>query len=164
MDQMGFNVLDIAFNEINNFNLEIYYISDLNQSQAITRDRSRELTKRLTSYIIDEPSKVISITRKTSRQINSFQHFITIHFIDEIEKERTLLEISTIDRPGLLHAIVNTFEDLNIIMIDAKISTLGERVDDIFFIQNTSKLPLNELQKKALQSALNDNINTLTNG
>jgi [protein-PII] uridylyltransferase len=164
MDQMGFNIFDIAFNEINNFNLEIYYISDLNQSQAITQDRSRELINRLTSYLIDQPLKEISITRKTSRQINSFQHFISIDFIDEIEKGRTLLEISTIDRPGLLHAIANTFEGLNITMIDAKISTLGERVDDIFFIQNISKLPLNESQKKALHLALCDNINNLTNG
>jgi [protein-PII] uridylyltransferase len=164
MDQMGFNVLNINFNSVKNYNLDVYYINDAANNQAIHKNRADELIERLNNYMINQPTKKVAITRKISRRVNSFEHFVHINFLDEIAKNRTILEVNTIDRPGLLHAIANIFEGLNITMIDAKISTLGESVDDIFFIQSSEKKSLTENDKQELYDSLYRNINNLTNG
>ena len=47
---------------------------------------------------------------------------------------QTILEVVAPDRLGLLSIIANIFVELNITLNSAKITTLGERVEDIFFI------------------------------
>jgi len=47
---------------------------------------------------------------------------------------QTILEVVAPDRPGLLAILANIFVELDISLNSAKITTLGERVEDIFFI------------------------------
>ena len=44
------------------------------------------------------------------------------------------MEVSTIDMPGLLSVIANVIAEKNIDITHAKISTLGEKIDDIFYL------------------------------
>lgn len=90
------------------------------------------------------------------------QHFSHQYFenkthvtISENEEWRlTQLEIDTLDRVGVLSNIAYVFYELNISLINARISTMGERVEDVFFINNIHGDPLNEAQKTALEKAL----------
>jgi [protein-PII] uridylyltransferase len=52
------------------------------------------------------------------------------------------LEVITPDRPGLLAHIANIFLRFEINLVNAKIATLGERVEDIFYITNNAQQPL----------------------
>ena len=44
------------------------------------------------------------------------------------------LRVVGTDRPGLLAVIANVFIELGIVLHNAKITTLGENVEDVFFI------------------------------
>jgi [protein-PII] uridylyltransferase len=44
------------------------------------------------------------------------------------------MNISAADRPGLLYAIARTLDKHHISVHNAKIDTLGERVEDVFLI------------------------------
>ena len=57
------------------------------------------------------------------------------------------MEVITPDRPGLLASIGRIFMQFEIQLLNAKIATLGERVEDIFFIVDSKGQPLlnNEL-------------------
>jgi [protein-PII] uridylyltransferase len=48
-----------------------------------------------------------------------------------------VLEVVSLDRPGLLARIGEVFVDFGLICQAAKIQTLGERVEDVFFITDT---------------------------
>jgi [protein-PII] uridylyltransferase len=50
----------------------------------------------------------------------------------------TIIEVYTWDRPGVLHAITNTFYELGISIQLAKISTPGAQVADIFYVTDLS--------------------------
>jgi len=50
----------------------------------------------------------------------------------------TIIEVYTWDRPGVLHAITNTFYQLGISIQLAKISTPGAQVADIFYVTDLS--------------------------
>ena len=54
----------------------------------------------------------------------------------------SVLEVITPDRPGLLACIGRVFMKFDIQLLNAKIATLGERVEDIFFIVDNQGKPL----------------------
>jgi [protein-PII] uridylyltransferase len=45
-----------------------------------------------------------------------------------------MIEIVTPDRPGLLAVVARVFMELEISLVSAKITTLGERVEDLFYV------------------------------
>jgi [protein-PII] uridylyltransferase len=68
------------------------------------------------------------------------------------------MEISAMDRPGLLSIIANVIATLHINIMHAKISTLGERVDDIFYLSTpegkniTDQSLLDQLEKRMIEA------------
>jgi [protein-PII] uridylyltransferase len=51
----------------------------------------------------------------------------------------SILEVSTPDRPGLLARVAKIFVDFDIELQAAKIQTLGERVEDVFFLTDSAQ-------------------------
>ncbi|RPJ08701.1 MAG: [protein-PII] uridylyltransferase, partial [Deltaproteobacteria bacterium] len=68
----------------------------------------------------------------------------------------TVIEVYTWDRPGVLHAITNTFFELDVSIQLAKISTPGAQVADVFYVTDLSgnKLDDQMLHEKLRQGLL----------
>ena len=73
--------------------------------------------------------------------INKWQYFWSlviylayINISTDIHKQQTILEVVTLDRPGLLARIGLIFMEHGVNLQNARIATLGERVEDVFFI------------------------------
>ena len=60
----------------------------------------------------------------------------------DAESNSSWLEVITPDRPGLLARIANIFFRYNLRVVTAKISTLGERVEDVFHLTHASRKPI----------------------
>ena len=74
--------------------------------------------------------------------------------VDEI-KNVSILEVASPDRPGLLARIGRIFVDFNIELQAAKIQTLGERVEDVFFITDNKQQPITDPERcAAIQQAI----------
>jgi [protein-PII] uridylyltransferase len=74
--------------------------------------------------------------------------------IDEI-KNVSILEVATPDRPGLLARIGKIFVEYGIELQAAKIQTLGERVEDVFFITDAQQQPITDAKlRTAIQQAI----------
>ena len=71
-------------------------------------------------------------------------------------KKRDLVEITALDTPGLLAKIANVFKEQNIVLFTAKISTIGEKAEDIFKVSSSDGEKLTELQKNNLAQALKE--------
>ncbi|MDQ2068347.1 [protein-PII] uridylyltransferase [Natronospira bacteriovora] len=96
-----------------------------------------------------------AIRRRMPRQHRSFSTPTRIHFDDDERNGRTILEISTGDRPGLLTRIAGALRETRIRLQTAKVATVGEKAEDIFFITETDDSPLNsEERRQALADAL----------
>ena len=66
-----------------------------------------------------------------------------------VEIDDLLVEISTLDHPGLLSKICEAFDSFDLMVKDAKISTLGEEANDIFVL-----FPFNEGKKVTSQNII----------
>ena len=153
IEQVGLNILDIKFNHIENNNLDIYYFSEPNPKLLVSSMRMSELTDRLNTYIVNNKDKNIILTRKPRREVKSFKPFVRVKCFNN-DKNQTILELGTLDRPGILNIIANEFEKLQLKLINAKISTLGERVDDIFFITDRDGLAVHESNHEKIEQAI----------
>ena len=79
----------------------------------------------------------------------------------------TTIEVITADRPGLLARVGRVFLEHEILLHQAKIATLGERVDDVFFITDLQHQPItaaDRLQRlaDAIRSVLDEQNGTVS--
>ena len=55
-------------------------------------------------------------------------------FSNDTINQRTVMEVITPDRPGLLARVGQVLLEHRVRLTNAKIATLGERVEDVFFV------------------------------
>ena len=104
------------------------------------------------------------IQRRVSRRRKVFSTPTSIHFSDDERNQRTILEIMTGDRPGLLTHIAEALRECRLRLQNAKITTVGERAEDVFFITDTDDRPVQDPQRReALSQALRAQIDQTTN-
>ncbi len=89
---------------------------------------------------LPEPSK-----GRLSRRVKSFPITPRVELRPDEKAQRWLLEVSTSDRAGLLYGITRVLARHHINVQLAKISTLGERVEDSFLISG-NELQVNKRQ------------------
>ena len=114
--------------------MDTFIIQD-QHSQAITDTTTIKLIEE--SLIEALKSRTIyqgKFTKRIPRHLKAFDRPTEIHFEQDTPNNRTIMEISTRDMPGLLSVIANVIARLEINITHAKISTLGEKIDDIFYL------------------------------
>lgn len=98
------------------------------------------------------------LTSSTQRKGQIFKLPTVINYLSEHQKDSTSIEVSTLDRPGLLAKIGITFSELGIYVRSARITTTGERADDFFTITDKQGRALSERLKDKLLKALQHNL------
>ena len=73
-------------------------------------------------------------TRRTPRQLRQFPLKTAVTFRQDRNLPQTVLEVVTPDRTGLLVIIARVFVEHDISLVSARVTTLGERVEDLFYI------------------------------
>ena len=133
-DQAGFSILDAKVHTTRNG-----HALDTFQVVAPTlSDRYRELMAmmevNLSRFIDDRLPLPAPSKGRTSRRVKSFPVNPRVDLRPDEKAQRWLLSISTSDRAGLLYSIARVLAKHQINLQLAKITTLGERVEDTFLI------------------------------
>ena len=137
IDNLNINIVDAKIITLkNNQALDTYLIVD--ESGKFIKDKYilNFLKDKIIELLNNNKYEIKKITKKQTQNIASFKNFINIE-ITKKSKE-LLIEVSTLDHPGLLSKICESLDSCNLMVKDAKISTLGEEANDIFIV-----LPLN---------------------
>ncbi|OYY81182.1 MAG: hypothetical protein B7Y34_04700, partial [Methylophilales bacterium 16-45-9] len=95
---------------------------------------------------------------RISRQVKHMPIQAQLTIRDEPENNQTLLDMVTNDRPGLLATVAQQFLQHDVALHNAKINTLGNRVEDTFLISARNGEKLNAEQIQQLQQSLLSNI------
>ena len=69
-----------------------------------------------------------------------------------------MIEIIALDRPGMLSNVAQVFQQQQISIHSAKITTFGEKVDDVFTISTLENNALTEEEKNSLAEKLIEEI------
>lgn len=93
-------------------------------------DRRRELEQALTLALQSEKLPALSIV--PNRQLQHFTVQTDVRFYRKT-KEHTQMELVALDKAGLLAQVSQIFTELNLNLLNAKITTVGEKAEDFYF-------------------------------
>ena len=144
-DSAGFNILDAKVHTTRTgYALDTFQVTSP-QLELHYRDLISFVESQLTAALtatgpLPEPSR-----GRISRRVRSFPITPRITLRPDERAQHWLLGVSTSDRSGLLYSIARVLARHNINLQLAKITTLGERVEDTFLIDG-SALQQNKMQ------------------
>ncbi|WP_227369065.1 [protein-PII] uridylyltransferase [Halomonas sp. M20] len=150
IDQLDLSIHDARIaTSSNDWTLNTFIVLD-DQDEPI-RDAARleDIRRHLVEELDDPDDYPQIVSRHTPRQLKHFRVPTRVLIEQDPANERTVLELIAPDRPGLLARVGRIFMEQEIALSAAKIVTLGERVEDVFFITDRTGAPLTDQAHQA---------------
>ncbi len=159
LDELGLTIVDARIVPLeNNYSIDTYVFLESDKRVEIDEQRINKVRRALTRILTVEDDKVAKVTRAVTRQARMFSTKTRVDFSDGPTDDQTVLELTTADRPGLLSKVGQIFIVQGIDITSAKIMTIGERAEDVFYVSELSGLPLSATRRNALAQALRDEL------
>ncbi len=140
---LGLNILDARLHTTaDGYVLDSYVVLEADGSAITSEHRTEEIIQRLARVIADPAITVVDVNRRMSTRLRHFNTPTTVHIRQEAARGRTVLELVAADQPGLLSMIGRIFHKRGILLDAAKIATIGERAEDVFYLTDRAHQPL----------------------
>jgi [protein-PII] uridylyltransferase len=151
LDQMGLNIVDARITPLDGgLGLDTYLVLEDTGTTIADRHRAQQIEQQLWRVLQSPEAQLPVVTRRAPRQVRMFTTPTQITFTDDSVHTRTILEIIAGDRPGLLSEVGRVFQAERIDVVTAKIMTIGERAEDVFYVTDEQGRPLGEDAKRRL--------------
>ena len=148
--RLGLNILDARLNTTDDgYTLDSYMVMEGDGSPITGDHRYEEIRDALRKVLSDPDISIVDVNRRTSHKLKHFNTPTTVYFSQDQARKRTILELVTADQPGLLSMIGRVFQKRGILLDAAKIGTIGERAEDVFFITDRMHRPI--LDEKVIE-------------
>ncbi len=142
LDQLGLTVVDARIlTAASGFTLDTYTVLEADGEPILERARIRAIVDRLRRELNQAHGPPPEPSRRPSRRLRHFRTPTTVSFAGVDALGRTVLELMTADRPGLLSRVGWVFRNLGVRIHNARIATLGERAEDVFFVTDSDNRP-----------------------
>ena len=106
--------------------------------------RYDEIRAALRKVLSDPEVSTIDVNRRMPQRLKHFSTPTHVHFAQDHARNRTILELVTADQPGLLSIIGRVFQKRGILLNAAKIGTIGERAEDVFYVTDRMHRPITD--------------------
>ena len=137
LDELGMTIVDVRIVPLaNGFSLDTYIFMELDQRNEVDVRRLSRVKETLRRILSSDDTDEAAVTRPVPRQARMFATKTLISFDRDVTNERTVMELVTGDRPGLLSTVGQIFIEFGINIETAKILTIGERAEDVFYISD----------------------------
>lgn len=154
LDNKNINVHDASvMTSKDNFALDSFVILEQDGSPVSRLARIQSLKKALVKALNNETPKLPKF-KKIPRQMKPFKVATHVSFLPSRRHGTSMMELITLDSPGLLAKVGETFYRCDIKLMAAKITTIGERAEDFFMLRNADGEQLTEEQQRRLTKAL----------
>ncbi len=154
-DQMDLNVQDARIiTAKTGFSVDTYVVLDRHGTLMTDPVRHAEVLQRL-KVVLTQPEKAPRPSkRRMPRQLRHFSVPNEVTVRRDAAHHYNVVEVIALDRPGLLAQIGALFFQMNVDIQTARIATLGERAEDVFFITDSNGATLDDDAAQALASQL----------
>lgn len=146
LSQLNLNIQDAKiYSSKSGYTIDTFFVSDENGEPLDDNPRQRQKIQQALEEelsLVDNYREVIG--RRTPRRLKYFASPTRTSLHTDTIRNCSVLEVTSPDRPGLLACIGRIFINADIQLLNAKIATLGERVEDIFFIATADGNPITD--------------------
>ncbi len=141
--ELGMTIVDARIVPIaNGFSLDTYIFMELDHRTEIDAARLNKIRRTLTRILATDDKRTLKVTRQPPRQVRMFPTKTVVDFDTDLANNRTVMELAAGDRPGLLSTVGQAFIEFDINIENAKIMTIGERAEDVFYVVDENNEPL----------------------
>ncbi len=153
------------FNSNHDYCMDTYAVLEDNGLPVGNNPRRRGEIETLLREYLQNPNKPIKpATFRQSRKDKYFAKPVQVLLTNTEGKTHSTLEVNCPDQPGILACVGQIFADYSVNLKDARITTLGERVEDLFFITDEKDRPITSLEfmeqlQDEVKSKLEDHLN-----
>ncbi len=159
LDQLGLTIVDARLVPLpNGYSIDTYVFMESDERVEIDQRRLDKVHAALSAVVKSDSDEIATVTRTVTRQARHFSTPTEINFATAPAADQSALELTTADRPGLLSAVGRVFLQHGIDIASAKIMTIGERAEDIFYISDLSGQPLSANIRGQLSAALREQL------
>lgn len=99
-------------------------------------------------FLLFPAENYVPASRAVSRAAQQFKVPTAVTFNDNIALGHTMMEIVSQDRPGLLYHVSIALVECKVRLVSAKVSTVGEKAEDTFFITDRDGNPVDSRQQR----------------
>ncbi len=159
LDELGMTIVDARVEQLeNDYSLDSFIFMELDRRMDIDESRMTKIRRSLTRVLTSSDDDVAKVTRKLPRQARMFTTKTVVDFEHDNTRGLTVMELVAADRPGLLSKVGKVFIDQGVDIDAAKIMTIGERAEDVFYISDEAGAPIRKAAKSRLSKGLIDAI------
>jgi len=155
LDQLGLTIVDARITPTGDgFSLDLYHVLEDDGAPITDSDRQSEIEHAIWRSLQRPEDTPFAVSRRAPRQARMFNTPTQIALSVDERNRRSVLELTAGDRPGLLSDIGKVLMEERIQLHDAKIMTVGERAEDVFYITDFEKRPLGAAAEQRLREKL----------
>ncbi len=157
--ELGMTIMDARIVPLDNGrSIDTYVFMESDKCVEIDAARITKIRRVLTRILTLSDDDVANVTRTRTRQARMFTTPTQVIFGPRTANEQTVLEVISADRPGVLNKVGQVFINQSINIASAKIMTIGERAEDVFYISNHAGEALDDATQKRLAQALQEEL------
>jgi [protein-PII] uridylyltransferase len=158
LDELGLTIVDARIVPLAGSSLDTYCVLESDGSAITDRRRLDEIEHRLLKALTAGNGHALKVTRRAPRQVRMFSTPVQVTISPDGANSRTVVELVAGDRPGLLFEIAKIFDQEGVALQNAKILTVGERAEDVFFVTDSEHRPLDDAASERLGKALREGL------
>jgi [protein-PII] uridylyltransferase len=155
LDQQGLTIVDARITPAaNGFSLDHYPVLEDNGSPLTDPDRVSDMEQSLWNSLRRPEEAPMEVSRRAPRQVRMFNTPTRVTITRDVRNNRSALELVAGDRPGLLCDVGKVLWEERIDLQGARVSTIGERAEDVFYVTDTAQRPLDDKTAEQLRAKL----------
>jgi [protein-PII] uridylyltransferase len=155
LDQLGLNIVDARITPTGDgFSLDLYHVLEEDGAPITDKDRQEEIEQALWRSLKGPEDTSFAVSRRGPRTVQMFQTPTQITVSLDERNRRSVLELTAGDRPGLLCDVGKVLVEERIELKAAKIMTVGERAEDVFYLTDFDSQPLSHAAAQRLKDQL----------
>ena len=142
MDRLNLNLLDAHIHPTRSGLTLLSFMASDPDNASNNRKWLLETTGALRQDLLTPMREYTPTRRMLPRTLRQFTVETRIVFNDEAVSDHTVMEVVAHDRPGLLYNVSLALHECKVRLVSAKVSTVGERAEDTFFITDRDGRPV----------------------
>lgn len=149
LDQLGFTILDARIlTTLDNYVLNSFQILEKSGGPIADACRGEHICTALRHNLVQQEVKSQKNLHRQSRQAKHFPIPTSIQFHVDPLNRHTIIELTTTDHAGLLSKVGEAFINQGINLHSAKITTIGSRAEDMFYVTDLQNELINDADKQ----------------